>query len=354
MIPCLDVLGLADNDWKVKTTARAVPSGIGGGTFADGPFGNGIKASEIWLSSRENDALKTPLWRYQFWRSHALTSMKDLERALPLIQQQALTFRDTEFFVSHSCEYQTNSLKEVKRRVALIRKLAPRCTPINNPWNSPSTNDCPKEVHSGTAKPGEFISFDGGYISEQKKGLALYDIDAQAWFEKQKNAYAAFAWAPRFNLAESKQSLPAGIRTAAPSPQFCRGMAYLSYRPTPAPLPVFKYRMLKKPEVFKAWAEDMPGENSRDNRGMIFARENLGSAKVVTFQGTVIYEFPKYKDPEPHDLERYYSGLNPAKLYSWEIAERARQVSGHPWFWFQLGNNFYGPFTWFRAPWFQA
>ncbi len=349
---CLDILGAADNDWKRKETARALPNGWGFGIFVD-TFGDGVKATSEILTERKARGLTTPLVRFQFWRKHALTPMSALKKWFPLIEKLHAKFPEVTFFVSHSCEYQSQDIKGIQARVDLTRKLCPSCVPINTPLNSPSPGGTIVEVHGKkVAKPGQFISYDGGV-----KGEGLYDIDAVKWLEdnQKAKAYAIFLWAPRFNLSESKAILPVDQRTAAPNAKFITGMCYLAYDPGVAPTPAFSAKPFRKPQLLKTFAEDMPTENPRDNKLMIFTKENAASAELVTFDGQLVGKLGFFPDNKPHDLERYYSGWKGgSNLMAWEFAEKARKLSGHPWYWIRVGRNCYGPFTWLRTPFFYA
>lgn len=353
MIKALDLLGLADNDWKRKETALAVPAGFGGGSFVDtfSDIPGGINAVKEWLSVRKAHGLSTPVWRFQFWRSHALTEIPALKAALPRIKALKAQFPETEFYVSHSCEYLSGNVLEIKKRCDLIRSFG--LIPVNTPMRSPTVPGVITEVHGKTvAKPGQFVSYDGGVHGE-----ALYDIDAQGWISANRNAAIVFAWCPRFNLTESikegQKNPPPKDRTAAPSGKFLRGVCQLFEDPGTPPIPAFAAKPFIQPQLLKAWAEDMQGENSRDNLPMIFVREKSAKAELLTFTGQAFTYFPLYQDRVPHSLERYYSGLGP-RLYAWEIAEKARILSGHPWYWLRVGKSIYGPFTWFRTPFYQA
>lgn len=349
----LDILGCADNDWDRKATARAIPHGWAYGAFVN-TFGNGVKGvREIEEERRKRDLL-TSIVRFQFWNKHVLTPTSELKLWLPRINALAKEFPTTRWLVSHSCEYAVNSsAKGVADRVKMVQDLCPLAHPVLTPMpGAPVVKGIPIEIHGKkTAKRGQFISYDGGV-----KGEGLYDIDAQKWIKSNQLADVIYAWAPRFNLSESKVILPPNQRTAAPTPDFIKGMCYLFEDPGVVPEPAFTYRSFKAPQLYKSWAEDMQNENSRDNKPMIFVQELLKSgATVVAYNGKEVGKFPLYPDNQPHELERYYSGLpGGLKLYAWQVAEKAREISGYPYFWFKFDKTHYGPFSWFRAPWFYA
>lgn len=348
----VDILGAADNDWNRKETAIAIDSGFGFGLFHD-TFGDGFAATKEILTIRKNVGLITPFFRLQFWRAHALTETSVLQKCLPKYQELSKQF-DTKFYISHSCEYSSQDVKEVKKRIDLIRKLAPNCTPVLSPWKGVTIPGVQVEVHGKTvAKKGQGISYDGG-----SKGEAVYDIDAPKWIKQSEDNGADYilAWGPRFNLTETyggAKPPPPSERTAAPSGKFVKGVCRLFADPGPVPSANFKFNSLKGEQLLKTWAEDMEGNNPRDNLPVLMVPDVAGAAICITCTGQQICALPRYNDPKPHKLERYYSGLGP-KLYAWEIADKAKALSGSPWYWIKFPNKIYGPFTWLRTPFFQA
>jgi hypothetical protein len=354
-----DILGLADNDMNRKALAQAMGDGFSIGLF-DLTFGDGVKAADEFLTAREHAGLNTPALRVHiYWNNnHMLAPEGTVKGRSILWQALSLKHPNTKFYISPSCEYKSTDAKAVAGLVEIIRHYAGNCTPVLCP--APGSVVVPgvmTEEHGNkaTAGPGQIASYDGG-----AKGEGLFDIDSNHWiFEQNKNADIVFGWCPKFNLAESHNDKPPAIRTAAPSIGEVKGMCRLfdfAATHAPRPTPTFNAHVIPiaRPLLYKSWAEDMQGQNSRDNLPMLFLNTLVERLDVLTFKGEKVTSFPLFHDRNPHSLERYYSGLG-EKLFAWQLADRAVQMSGSPWVWFRAGPHYFGPVNAnLRAGFYQA
>lgn len=354
-IPCIDLLGMGSLKWNIKATIKALKNsdGFGIGLFADETFGpNAIKNIRKCL-----DTGKVKLVRAQLnWKgpnpSHALPPLSKVKKLAPQWEKLAKEYPATKFYVSPSCEYQSMDKKAVKQMLETAKQLAPSCTIVNNPMTSASA-PIPGYIYElhGDKKMGanQAISFDGGSGDGQE---GLYNIDAENWVKKNSKAEYSMAWAVLCNMQEAHNTLTPTQRTESPSYEFTMGLYHLFTESGTAPTPDFKVIIVKRPLLWKSFAEDSPGKDRRHNRPMFLSKVKSSYVEIVTVDGKVLGKMP-YWGSFGDGLSRYYAGsAGGIGLYAWQIMEKAKEVSGFPWFWIKQGKNYYGPLNHFRKGYF--
>lgn len=345
----LDFLGLGSKHWKVAPSLEAFPHGWALGAFAR-TFGDALPNVRKFLDSGKVSAFRLQAW----WsNSHKIAPIKYLKEELPRWEKLAKDYPHVKFYISHSCEYSEKSVAEVKKRVDLVKELCPSCVVVQCPMHSPVIPGVGKVEQHGTnskPKPGHIVSTDG---------QACFDIDIQKWIKQHKESEIVFLWAPRFNLREAVKppqviSSPEN-RTAFPPLKYINGVVALAEEAWPAPTPAFPATPLKKPELWKTFAEDGPGEtDKRGNRPLIMLKKKSDFVQILTFDGKNIGRL-KYYGTYGANLFRFYSGMAGAiGLYAYEIGNKAMELSGSNYIWIQQGEKVYGPICApFRLPFYQ-
>lgn len=341
----LDFLGLGSKEWRVKPSIDAFPHGFALGAFAT-TFGDALPNVRRFLQRGKVKAFRLQAW----WSdAHKIAPIAYLQSELPRWERLAKEFPHIPFYISHSCEYSEKSLDEIKKRVALVKKLCPSCIVVQSPYKSPVVKGELVENHGVDAKKCDIVSTDG---------IAAFDINIQSWIKKHEASQIVFLWAPRFNLREAYKP-PAKLpppkeRTAFPGPKYIKGVVALTKPVGVVPVPMFQAIPLKAPQLYKTFAEDMPGESMRDNRPMLILKNKTEDVKIVTWNEKVIGRF-KYYGTYNGSLFRYYSGVPGASgLFAFEIAEEAFSLSGTTYVWVKQGDKYFGPIAAaFRTPYFQ-
>lgn len=287
----LDLLGLAHPKFAVKEVLKAFPEGFAVGCFDDPKtFGDALKRIKLFLNSGKVSALRV----HAHWSdAHKIADMRDLQKRLPRYEKLQQEFPNIPIYVSHSCEYKEGSLAEIRKRVELVRTLCPSCIVVQSAWQGPTVAGVGVvEKHGPGAKcgRGQIASYDGG-----KKGEGVQDVDSEKWINNNRNADITFLWSPRFNLTESEK-IPRDKRTATPRARDIKGIARLGKGKGAPPIPQLpgKIVALKKPHLWKSWAEDNPGENKRDNRPLVILKNKTASVEIVTHLNQKIGKFAYY------------------------------------------------------------
>lgn len=348
MIPGLDFLGMGSKAWKVKQSLDVFPMGAALGAFAQ-TFGDALPAVKKFLDSGKVSAFRLQAW----WSdSHKIAPIDFLKKELPRWEALAKQYPQVRFYISHSCEYSEQDIKEIRKRVVLVQALCPSCEVVQTPMHSPVVKDVGLVEQHGTKskpKPGHIVSTDG---------QAIFDQDAEKWQTLHKDALINFLWAPRFNLREAHNTLPPPARTAFPTKKDILSVVRLMHSPGVAPTPVFEANVvkLKRPELWKTHAEDQQGNtDARANRPLIILKKKSKFVEIVTFTGQVIGKLT-YFGPFGEGLYRFYAGYaGGIGLYGYEIGEKAKEVSGSEFVWIKQGGKYYGPINpAFRQPFYQT
>lgn len=345
----LDLLGLGSKYWKVKPSLEVFPDGWALGAFAT-TFGDALPNVKTFLDSGKVKAFRLQAW----WsNSHKIAPLKYLKEELPRWEKLGQKYPHIPFYISHSCEYSEKNKAEIKKRVDLVQQLCPSCTVVQTPMHSPVIAGVGKIEQHGTKskpKPGHIVSTDGQHC---------FDIDIEKWLELHNDSAIKFLWAPRFNLRENvkpPQTVPPPpARKAFPPAKYIEGCVRLALPSGTPPSPAFAARPLKKPILWKTFAEDGPGEaDKRGNRPLIILDKKSPFVEVITHDNQVVGRL-KYYGTYGAGLYRFYSGMAGAVgLYAYEIGDKAKSLSGSNWVWIRQGDRVLGPICApFRTPFFQ-
>lgn len=329
----IDLLGLGSKHWSVKETIAALPKGSAIGFF-DNTFGDVSKNLIRVLKSGKVVAARVQIWwSYQ----HKIVPIDFLKKRVVFYEELAKRFPSIKFYISHSCEYSEKSIEEIRKRVEVVASLAPSCIPVQTPMHSPTIPGYIVEEHGPKAKVKK-----GGIASAD--GKALFDIDANLWAKQNSKAEILFSWGPRCNLAEAHNKKPPKERSAYPDAKYLKSLLRVMGSKGSAPKPVFgPVESITKPLLFKTHAEDLPGPNLRDNRPLVILRDKTPFVEVVAANGKVLGKLV-YFGEFPPNLHRYYSGWpGGLGLYGYEIADKAKKISGSEWVWIKQGNRYFGP-----------
>jgi len=328
----LDFLGLGSKYWKVSESLRVFPKGWALGCF-DSEFGDVSDNLKRFLASGKVSAVRVHL----YWdKDHKkLCPMEVLEKRAPFYERLAKKYPAVKFYVSHTCEYKNTSRAEIKKRIDLIKRLAPSCIPVNSCLLGATIKGVLTETHD-VKKAAKIISTDG---------IPSFDINVKTYLANNSNAELCFLWAPLFNLREDYDGplVPPKERKAAPSLKYIRAIVALTKNAGKPEKPTFKGKIvaIKKPLLYKTFAEDKEGADIRANKPLFISPSKAKELLVVDYKGKAVARFKFYGTFEK--LYRHYSGTG-SNLYGYEIAEKALKQSGNPWCCLKDGSTYYGPF----------
>lgn len=329
----LDYLGLGSKYWPLADSIKAFPKGWALGCF-DSEFGDVSRALLDFLRrAHEVSAVRVHL----FWDAahKKLCPIEIIQKRAPFYASLAKKYPAIRFYISHTCEHNTTSVTALKNRTDLIKKLAPSCIPVNSRWKGATVKGVLTESHDVT-KTAKIISTDG---------IPSFDIDVKKYLANNSSAELCFLWAPLFNLREESDGplIPPRRRKAKPSLKYMRAIVALSKDAGKPEKPLFKGKIvpIKKPLLYKTFAEDKEGVDVRANKPIFISTSKAKELVVVDWKGNSVAKFKYYGTYEK--LYRHYSGTG-SNLYGYEIAEKARKQSGNPWCWIKDGGTYYGPF----------
>lgn len=367
MTPGIDLIGIGSKAWNIKGTVRAInefPGSIDLGAFVDDTFGpNAVSNVRKCLDTGKISQFRGHLNWVGPNPKHVPPPRSKIKKLAPIWESIARQYPHTEFFISPSCEWESSNKAVLTDLLQLTAGLCPSCTIVQSPINkTPVIEGYRLERHGKTVVgPGQVISYDGGKPVRggdgKMYGQSLFDIDAAKWVRDNSRAEMCLSWGELCNMAEAHNTLPPNRRTVSPSPEYILSLLHLFDDPGICPTPIFASTPLKKPFLYKSHAEDSPGADPRNNRGLFIAKPKAGAVDLVTFDGKPVGKFT-YREtvgPFPPDLSRFYSG-NPGgvMLYGYQIAEKAKQISGSPWVWLRHHGKNYPIHPTFRSPFFQA
>lgn len=342
----LDILGFAHPKWPVKDTRDIWPIGFGGGCFDEESregFGRSVKKVAKFLNTF--GVGHVPYWRFQAqWsNSHRLISLSELKKKLPDYQAIQRDFPHITFLISHTCEYDTTSSNEIKKRTDLIKNAG--LIPVNSRYKGPIPSGVYYEDHANNPhNKAAIISTDGA-----AKGQGSIGLDADKWRrEGEEHAYYLLLWAPLFNLRENMEPgdlpPPPAERTKVPSKVYMSSVCRLGFPEGTPPIGVFNSTPIKAPDVYKSFAEDKFGSNDpRENKPCLIIKSSARHVNVIDKTGTSHGKLINGGTFEG-GRHRFYAGLpGGIKLYGGEIGSLAIINSGSEWVWFDDGRNIWGP-----------
>ena len=339
----LDILFLGHKLWPLQMTINQIPAGYALGFFdyvKNSPIGDPIPNFKKLLAAKDKDGKrKYPAYRVQmqYDESHKLIDVSRLKERLPLYEKIAKENTDVKIYISHTCEYKSNSVAEINKRVALIKSLAPSCIPVNSVWQGATPGSTLKETHILDGKKGKnwIVSTDG---------VAAPQIDMEAFHNNYKNTVIRFLWTSRFNFRDAQTPLPKPAnRTVTPTKELFQSMIRLAEGiTTKAPTPTFRGRIIpiKDPLLWKSQCEDFHGADNRKLKPMLACASSAQLLSIVTYTGREVCKIKKYGNLG--SMKRYYTGLVNS-LWGYEIGEKAERMSGSEWVWVKDGNTYLGP-----------
>lgn len=354
MIPGIDCLGAADSDWSMKLTVEAWRKGFAFGIF-DGKetFGAAVPAirrlfNEFQRRGRVIEEWVPAVRIHACWNNHGLIPESQLTERCEKYKILLRLYPRVRWYISHTCEYsKMASKKELSRRVSIIKKMLPKAIPVLSP--EPGA-----EVLAYTVieRHGDDAKVKAGQIASTD-GQALFDINAKQWLGQNSKAEIIFAWGHRLNLSEAgPKILPPYKRTARPNAEYLTSLIRLFDAAPEVPTATYPLIPLSKPLLLKTHAEDMPGDNSRDNKPLLILPFQAPKVDIVTYNNIRLGEFKYYGD-FPGGMHRYYASLA-GMGYGYQIADEAIQVSGSPYCAAKHGDKYYGLFhPTFRQGYFQ-
>ena len=345
-----DHLGIGHKLYDVKSVIKTATSGECLGAFLD-VFGDAFPAIRKCLASGKYAVFRG---HCEYNKDHTLIPIDKLKKMLPKCEKLAKDFPNVEIYISHTCEYYPCPVGEVKKRIDLIKQLAPSCIPVNSPMKgAPILENVITEWHVTPEnhetivikRPGDFISTDG---------MSCVDIDIVNFLNRNKEAACVFLWAARYNLREGKDPQPAPKdRTAIPNSFYMKSIGRLML-PIGTPPNMPDTIKLEKPELYKTHAEDMEGSQSRDNKPCLILFEKVKVVTILDKRGQDIGKL-QYYDTFVGGMHRYYSGIpGGINTYGYQIGDKAASKSNSEWVYLKVGKKIYGPIhPAFRTPWFR-
>lgn len=353
----LDLLGLGSPKWDIKSTLNKFPSDFALGCFGGGwphAFGDPRPNVKKIIEQCGCKTIRVHLWwdgnNAPAQSAHAPAPLDFIRHHAPQWEQLAQEYPTVKFYVSPSCEYRPTPLPYLQQMINIVEQLAPSCIPILTPeGNAAILPGAIKEEHGSgaTANANETCSWDG---------QSCVDGNMTQWKKTNENAIIKFLWVELFNMKEAHNMQAPNDRTASPNQKDYESIIRL-VSDIGSPLgPNFTGHIVpfSRPNLYKVWAEDLPGQNPRDKKPLVIIKEDVPSIDAVDYKGKSLGKFIRF-GPYPGGLTRYYSGMPGAmELYGWQIADKCMAQSGSPWGWFKVGNTYYGPVNFsFRAGFFQ-
>ncbi len=274
--------------------------------------------------------------RIHLWWSttHVICPIKKIEERAPFWEKFAQKFPNVKFYLSHSCEHNCRNKGEVLRRMILLKKLAPSCTPVNCVWQGQTVEGWVNEKH------GKDCKVKGRYIASVD-GSTERDFSFAAWHKKHADAEIRFMWGALFNLNDGHQPANPAERTAAPSRKYVLEYAKMAVDPgKPYQPPTFASKPIKEPNLYKPMSQDT--NDTREDKPLLISDLTNPYLDIKTSAGQVVGKL-KYYGTFTGGLHRHYSGGGGSGLWGYEIADKAKQLSGQEWVWIHGGSKIYGP-----------
>jgi len=323
---------------------KAHPSGYAAGFFYD-TFGDSTVCIDKLAASGKASAFRVQLsWSdtHQF----ATRDFDAIAAKAGKIDQLARKYPRIKFYVSGACEHNFHRADAE----LLKRKVSGRCPScagyVNTVWKG-ALIDGINEVH------GKRAAIAGDYFYSTD-GEALIDLDADKLRQTHGRAKLYFGWAPRFNLRQQGTTAKPKERTAKPSIEYIQSIVRAIQPIGVVPKFPFAVTKLKDKQLWKTHAEDKFGANdARANKPLFISKSKTLTLKLIASNGKEVGSikyYGSYTDPGYH---RHYSGsVSPA--YGYQIAEKAKQISGSEFIVIRDGRTNYGPINpAFRAGYFR-
>ncbi len=354
MIVDADLLGLGSKHWPIKATNRAIKSlrsdyaglRVRVGVFTDpGLFGPPEANLKKLVAGVGGDTIAGLRLQLKYTSEHTLNTLKSVKQEMARWEK----FRNQTGInpdISHTTEHRsTDKLK----LTAMMQEIAAHgFRAVNNPL--PQGAVIPQwfnETHEmRTFNSKYYASQDGMGAKGKPDGTGgangALDIDNLGWLRKHAGAEARFVWCSRFNLRDlsKKYSVPKVRTDGPPNWQYIRAILEMGIDPGPIPGGLPAAKKFTEPCLYKTMSDDTPG--TRLHKPVLIVKEERPFFNVVTVNGKCIGRFDYYGTYNDN-THRYYSGYGQGMhAWSFEIAQKALDVSGSPWVCFESGNFRYG------------
>lgn len=333
----LDLLGLGSKYWPMVATVDAkIPKGTPLGFFGCKTFGNlAVKHAHALIQSVQPSKV-----RIGVWTEHVLIKAKRLANICRRWELVALEFPATNFYLCFTTEHKCRDEKKLRELVAIIRKHAPHCIPVNNPLPGYKLLDGEvNETHGDQPLKGQYIaSMDG-------RGFEATDFNAMRFVNRHRNAIMVLSWCGLFNMNDGNQPENPAQRKSGPSSKYIRAALAASFATGVAPKPTFsgKVTPVEAPLIYKNMSQGV-GDH-RENKPLLINTSEAKALKVITYNGKILGQFPLFDDFLGKWWRHYSTGVagGGMDLWGYEIADKAQRISGSPWIFFTDGKMTFGP-----------
>lgn len=125
-----------------------------------------------------------------------LVRIPHLKEVAEVLKNFSEEYKRKTFCLSHTAEYYSRNEKAVRKRIDVIRDIAPRLKTVNNPIDGVARGEDIREWHHDVVVPaGQGVSLDGKDAKDVN--------NLRLWIEKNKNAFYTMLWIHSFNLREN-------------------------------------------------------------------------------------------------------------------------------------------------------
>lgn len=318
-IPGMDFLGGAR---YCDTILKNHPQGWAAGFFVevDG-FGDSTSCIRALLRSGKTDTIRAHL-EWSDTHSFPKSRFDAIAGKASRLESIAREFPNAKIYVSGACEHNLNSTDAKLLRAKVLAKC-PSCTAyVNTPWKGAKIDGI-NEFHNKDKGSGRFIhSFDG---------TPVVDADSKGVINANSGALIQFLWDARFNGRwEDNDNTPRAKRRGWPDGKLIQSVQYLW---------TDKGRIGKLPAnwIYKSHSENKGNGDSRAEKPVVIITPKTSSISFVATNGREIGKASYYGTFEG-GRHRYY-----ASIWGYELAEKARAVSGSPLVTIRVGGKSYGP-----------
>lgn len=318
-MPGMDYLGGAKYCDAINASH---PRGYAAGFFFD-TFGDALPCIERLFRSGKADTFRL---HYEWSDTHTFppTSFDRIANKGGAVEKLIKRNPGIKIHPSGACEH---NLDAPQGRLLKFKVLAkcPSCAGyVNSVWKG-ALIDGINEVHG--AKPrkpsGQYmVSFDG---------TPAVDSDVTLWKQQYSDALIQFLWEPRFNGRwEDNDKTPRPDRKGYPDAKFINSISYL-----------FNDRgavgSLGKTDIFKSHSENKGSGDNRAEKPVAILSAKASEISLVTTNGKEVAKARYYGSFEGNRSRYYFPN------WGFELAEKARKLSGSPLTFIQAGRAKLGP-----------
>lgn len=180
-------------------------------------------------------------------------------------------------------------------------------------------------------------------------GVEASDMDSVAFMKRTNTSRMKirFVWSRVYNCRSNGPFIDPRKRNSCPTAGNLQELAHLlddrGQPPKDAvPSGCKGVRPFKAPWLLKPMAEDTGSSDIRANKPVILMAPKSKKLLVIASNGEEIGFLPIFPDSNPHQLERYYSGLG-SNVNGYQFELRAKAKTGSPYTWLKIKSTCYGP-----------